>query len=289
MFLLKLNSVTNESVLKKLYKDLVDYKLYNMTEILFVPNIKEKICSDGVICSYTLVSMKELIGMDWMDVEDIFFDLIDVKGKVIFDTRDIEDSEKIKEILDIATDCGLEFIDKLEYDFTKFSLKEVDDVLHSVLLEIFELPQQYPQYSSKNFISRWILEDDGTFVDEEGKEYGNILNKPIIDIVFRKPSNYKAYKKDSEKSVKGALFTSDLGGILPFLVRDESINEKIEAYKREVFEALKNIEPDNYYNLDLKVTDILNLNNYIKFEDLMKIIEKKENLFESTKPVFTME
>ena len=286
MFLLNLKYNNNHALITKLYKELVDYKLYNLTEIIFEPDYTAgAVDYSGVLCSFVLLNLKDFEDMDWMDIEDVFFNLIELGAPVVFNKAGLTD-EKFSEIVDIANDTGLSYLESMDYDFDKaINLRELNDETFATILEIFEENQRYPLYSAKNFLFRWQIENNGDVTDSAGKVFGNLEKDSLIDIIFKKPSNYKTLKKHSELHEGETVFSVGFASILPFMTVDKDVNLKIDRFKQNVFESIKNIKPSEYANLDYKLIELLCTHEYIQLDDIVKIVGNNDDIYSVKSPL----
>ena len=275
MILLNLKNIKIEKVLNNIYKNVIDYKMENIIEILYHynPN-KNNLLPSNMILSYLFVEIKNFEDMDEFDIEEIFFDFIENKYPLIFDFADTSDILK-QMIHEIANDIGLIYIDYSNVWNTDISKEEISDLTMNTIFEIFEQKSNKINYSLENFLYVYNVENNGDFISNDNQLIGNILNETLESFIFTKTSDYLKRKEILNNFNNIRLFNNKIGSLIPFIKDIEDIEDKIQKFKEDIFKELLNIDAKKYSSLNKEVVQLLNEHNYIKMDDILNILDHK--------------
>lgn len=277
MYLLKLNKVTDLKMLKSIYSSIYDYKLFGRVFIVYKADLNTKNYKiPNLICDVMIVDLKDFKGVDDLEMEDIIFDLVEVKCNLFFSKEKV--SIKLqRKIEDMFGDCGLKpkYLEELSLE-NPINIKNLSHNDVNVIHEIFGSNTNERSYSPRDFLVRIEIDSNGSLRLEEGRKIGILSDNNFLELLFKSSVMSATKVKEIEENCDKGLFSSILYEPWYFLKQNENIYAQIEEYKKNVFNVIKNINPSEYKYLPVDIVKLLNSAEYIKFDDIIKIISKRD-------------
>lgn len=277
MYLLNIKNVTDKKVLSNIYNNINQFGLGDKFFIVYEKDYVESPEIDKNILAHVfVVDTEQLKHYSEDTIENIVLDLIEMGGFVIIRHREGDDVELVSSICSSF---------KLNHLFIKDHYYENDIDLVNVSVNDIKIVNEIinghideNKYSFKDFMFRYTVDSEGNVIDEYSHEtILNLYESDFVEILFHKPAQFELLKKevnsevDKETGLSHYFYEPWL-----FLLHKTDMNSKIINYKMKVFNAIKNIDPEDYPVLRPEMVEIFNNAGYIKFNDIKKIIASKE-------------
>ena len=277
MYLLNIKNVTDKKILSNIYNNINQFGLGDKFFIVYEPDFSQSVKIDkNILAHVMLINPSQLKAYSEDVIEDLILDLIEMGGFVLFRCSDCEDTDLVASICNSF---------KLNHLFVKDSYYEnnidlVNSSINDVKMidEIINSHIDKNKYSNKDFIFRYTVEPSGNIIDGySGETIMNLYESDFIDILFHKPEGFEELKKDAfhEYDTQTGLSCYFYEPWI-FLMYRNDLNSKIIDYKIKVFDAIKNIDPEDYPLLRPEIVEIFNNAGYIKLNDIKKIINDNE-------------
>ncbi len=277
MYLLNIKNVTDKKILSNIYNNINQFGLGDKFFIVYEPDFSQSVKIDkNILAHVILINPSQLKAYSEEVIEDLILDLIEMGGFVLFRCSDCEDTDLVASICNSF---------KLNHLFVRDSHYENNiDLVNSsindvkIIDEIINSHVDENRYSTKDFIFRYTVEPSGNIIDGySGETIMNLDDSDFIDILFHKPEGFDELKKDAfrEYDAQTGLSCYFYEPWI-FLMYKNDLHSKIIDYKMKVFDAIKNIDPEDYPLLRPEIAEIFNNAGYIKLNDIKKIINDNE-------------
>lgn len=282
MYLIKLNKITNIDILKKIYVAIDEYNLKSYIYVMYNPNLKNKSYNiNKLMAHFITINVKDFTEINEDDIDDIILDLVELSknNNIIFETKDA-DSDLINKIEDICISYGLDFKTLQSNNIEEpVNIKKLNYNDICTIYDFFKVKHNAFAFTSNTFLIQFTIDNKGIVYDEDNKEVLDLNKHSLVDILFIKPKNLDD-KIKALSSNKIDIINYNLYEPWALLNYDSNINNKITNYKLNVFDAIKNITPEEYIFLPDKIIQLLNINGYIQMKDILPIIKKEDSILE---------
>lgn len=284
MYSIELNKVTNLEILKKIYVTISNYNLTNQIFLTYIPNIEERSYKISNLMYHTLlVNIKDLEDLSREEIEEILYDFIELNSKYIFNKSDCN-NEIVTYVEDVCKEIGIKYID-LDYSDRgkEVNIEDLTTNELNIVYEILEYKNKFiRKYTPFDFVIKMSIDDRGDVYTNKGDFVGNLFNTSFVDLLFRSQTYFSQEIEVLENMDNNYLFETSIYEPWIFLSSQNSLEiaKYIEEYKIKVFEAIKNIKPYQYKQINRCLVDILNELEYIQYDDIYKIVSGEDIFLE---------
>lgn len=260
MYLIKLNDITDTRIINEIKLQMNKYSLYDICYLNYVTT--SQIVSD-VEVDFLTIKAKEFISNNKFSKEQL--------EKLL---------NKVNVIIDIDN-CSNEEISYLNLMFGKINFKLLKerkkfDIYNltfndiCIIKDLLQVKNNKKTFSKRDFQMIVDIDNIGDVVINK-KFIGNIFDTPFITLITS--VSVEDRKEEYEDSIFGCYIYE------PWSFLDETYNnEEIIKYKIEVFDKIKNLSDEEYFRLPLELKELLAKNYYIRWDDFIKIITKKDEV-----------
>lgn len=273
MFLISINGVSDIDVLKALYVSVRKYHLEKVAYFRYIVDILNKgYKTKHLIVDSFHLNINDICHIDNGEIEDFMYDMIEKNIPITIDSKNAKE-DTLNLFQNIAIETGLPYVDLHNYlDNKNSTLRELTDNDVSLVHDWLDIKLKNKQkYDHNSFLVRVTVEDNGEMYNE-GKLIGNIMTDNLIDILFTKCS-----VRHTEPVIKNDSFGYFM--YEPWAFIGESVDfENILTYKANLFDMIKNIEPESYEDCPEELWNAFNENSYIKMDDIMSIIKREDEI-----------
>lgn len=273
MFLVNINGVSDINVLRALYMSIKKYHLEKVAYFQYIVDLSEKgHNTQHLIVDSFHLNIKDIVNFNETELEDFVYDVTEKNIPLSINSKGV-DKERLNLFKNITDEVGLSYVDLDTYlnnnDVTYQGLTENDVNLVYDWLDIKMNSKQ--KFDHNSFLLILNVDKKGD-VYNEGVFVGNIINDDLMDMLFG-----KCKVKHNVPNVENDVFGYFMYEPWAFL-NDDVDFEGIIKYKVNLFDKIKNIEPEDYQNCPQELWNALNENSYIRMDDILPIIKKEDDV-----------
>lgn len=210
------------------------------------------------------IKTSELLKFDEFSKEDMFYDIIESKKVLILDD-DYSDSEYLSKLQEELKEFDVMYLINQSFKGIVIDLKNPFPSVVETIKEIFMVQDnQVNKYYTKDYCIRLSV-DENNICQQTGIEFN-------IDSLFR--------LTDDTMKILNELVNIDTSKIdfdiclydNIFFYMEYISPEDILDFKYKVFDAIKNLKPEDYPNVSEDIINIINNSFYIPLDDLKEIL-----------------
>ena len=266
MFVMHMKSDLNDSLTLASLIDRQHFAKYvYLVNYITLKNVKDLV---KIPCHLHYLDTQTLELLDEFDIEDMIFDLIECSSKSVL-VLNCTDNKLKQEFDSMAELYGLNYID---YDTA--SLNKEPDVINNPTLidsfivdEILEIKQDFAGYSYENYVNHVYLNSNSLIFNDVNLSLDN-LNLYELFKYIQVPLLSCEYAFNSLTPVPY---------IFVFNACEEALC-KLDNYKIQVFNQIKNLTPEDLIKMDKHICDKLILRGYIPLNKFKPLLEKYGDL-----------
>lgn len=244
-----------KSNLKRLFNFVLDMDISNF-------DLKSEIQNMGLYDTYCF-NNDNFDNVDEIELFDLFIEIINNKKKVF--VKNFDAYNRNETIRSVSEDLDFDnYILNTEFDV---DIKNPNINFFATMLEIFE-EKDYISLENVDVVKNISVLFNKDSFSINGKEYKFKTVENFIDIVLK---NIEIVHFDNDNSEK--LFSSYLPSTKLLYFTNENILEKVEIFKENVFNIIKDMTTEEVISLPQEFKTFIAKKEYIPLEEIYKLIK----------------